>query len=160
MEHIANIISALNNNTFALIVVLLFVVSIWYGTKRGVISFKGKGLEFGIQDRERRILQRQTTYVHAQMDSIANLLNKQHPDFEKYHTFWVCKCVEIEWIRSIHYNHIEDTDGYREDRYEAIKAIVQKKAEKDYFFSPEFEDFLKQHVDTTVKKLTRIRKNG
>lgn len=139
---------------FLAFVILLGVILV----KSGILSFRGKGLVIGVESKERSILQRQTTYVHTQIDAIASRILHDHPEFDKYHTYWVCKCVEIEWIRAIHYNSIHNTDGYIDDRLTQIRAIVQKKSENDFFFSKEFDEFLKEHVKETVIKLENIRR--
>lgn len=159
MEWLVNLINGSNGLLVLLcagFIILLGVILV----QKGILSFQGKGVTLGVQDRERIILQRQTTYIHTQIDAIANKLNKAHPNFDKYRTYWICKCVEIEMIRSIHYNHIEETDGYIQDRITQVLAIVQKKAEEDFFFSKEFEDFIRDIIQTWVRALVVIRRRG
>lgn len=156
MEWLATILTS-GNALVILCFLTLFVVIGVVLLKKGILSFSSKNLQLGIQNKERQVLQRQTTYVHTQIDAIANRLIIEHPEFDKYHTNWICKCVEIEWIRAIHYNHIESTKSYIDDRFIQVRAIVQKKATNQYFFSKEFEDFLRQHIEATVEYLTKVR---
>ena len=55
-------------------------------------------------------------------------------------------------------NHITDTEGYIDDRYETMLTIVQQLAEKDYFWNEEFKKFLKDNTERMVRKLYKIRK--
>ena len=91
------------------------------------------------------------------MQILKNILLKQHPDFEEYKTKWICKCVELEWVRAIQYNHIENTEEYIDDRFETILAIIRKKVDNDYFFTEDFEQFLLQHCRQVIKKFVEIR---
>lgn len=158
MDWLSNILTSANG-VVILVIVLLFASFLMFLAKKGIISFEGKGLKIGdIQYNERIVLQRQTTFVHAQLDAIANRLNIEHPEYDKYKTRWICKCAELEWIRAIQYNNITDTDGYKDDRLTALLALVQKKVDNEYFFGKEFEQFLRNHVDVVVRKLVQIRK--
>lgn len=159
MDWLTNIINGSNGLFVLLFTIIIFFIGIIL-VKKGILSFQGKGVSLGIQNKERVILQRQTTYIHTQVDAIANKLNKQHPTFDKYRTFYICKCIEIEMIRSIHYNHIEDSDGYIDDRFVQLLAIIQKKAEDDFFFTKEFEMFLRDIIQGWVRQLVRIRQKG
>lgn len=160
MEHIAAIFNSINHNGFAVGIIVFIIIAGIYLLKRGYLSINKGSIKLGAGDLERRIIQRQTTFVHGQIDSIGNKLCLDHSDFDRYKTLWICKCVEIEWIRSIHYNHVEDSDGYKDDRFIAIRDIVQKKASNPYFFSTGFEDIIKKHVDEVVKQLVKIRRRG
>lgn len=125
---------------------------------KGKISFKGHGLKIGADETERTILRRQTNYIEHEMDSMASTLLKQHPDFDTWRTKYIVEKVYDEYIRAIHWNHINDSDSYVDDIYGTVLAIIRKRAEKDWFWSTDFENFLKEHTSKMITKLVKIRK--
>lgn len=151
-------ISTLGTNVYALIFVLIVIGIGVLLIKKGVLHIQTKHVKIGQeQEKERDVIRRQTTFIHSQIDAVAAIINKLHPEFDDYRTMYICKCAEIELIRRIHYNHIKDSDGYKDDVFVALLALVQKKADADWFYSKDFEGFLKEFVDKIVKKLVEIR---
>ena len=151
-------ISTLGTNIYVLIFVLIVIVIGVILIKKGVLNIQTKHVKIGQEhEKERDVIRRQTTFVHSQIDAVAAIINKLHPEFDDYRTMYICKCAEIELIRRIHYNHIQDNDGYKDDVFTALLALVQKKADADWFYSRDFEGFLKEFVDKIVKKLVEIR---
>lgn len=151
----ADIIQSLFSNPYLyLATISIFVLLIFTGKLRLNI----KGVKIGSDEKERLVIGRQTRYVENELAAIASTILKEHPDFNPWRTKYICEKVLDEYIRAIYMNHITDSDGYIDDRYETNLAIVQKRVEKDYFWSDEFKKFLRENTEKMVKKLYKIRK--
>lgn len=124
----------------------------------GKLKLSFRGLKIGTDEKERLIIGRQTRYVENELAALASTLLREHPDFDPWRTKYICEKVLDEFVRAIYMNHITDTEGYIDDRYETMLTIVQQLAEKDYFWNEEFKKFLKDNTERMVKKLYKIRK--
>lgn len=151
----ADIIQSLFSNPYLYLATIgIFVLLIFTGK----LKLNIKGVKIGTDEKERLVIGRQTRYVENELAAIASTLLKEHPDFDPWRTKYVCEKVLDEYIRAIYMNHITDSDGYIDDRYETNLAIVQKRVEKNYFWSDEFKKFLRENTEKMVKKLYKIRK--
>lgn len=151
----ADIIQSLFSNPYLYLATIgIFVLLIFTGK----LKLNIKGVKIGTDEKERLVIGRQTRYVENELAAIASTILKKHPDFNPWRTKYVCEKVLDEYVRAIYMNHITDSDGYIDDRYETNLAIVQKRVEKDYFWSDEFKKFLRENTEKMVKKLYKIRK--
>lgn len=151
----ADIIQSLFSNPYLYLATIgIFVLLIFTGK----LKLNIKGVKIGTDEKERLVIGRQTRYVENELAAIASTILKEHPDFDPWRTKYVCEKVLDEYVRAIYMNHITDSDGYIDDRYETNLAIVQKRVEKDYFWSDEFKKFLRENTEKMVKKLYKIRK--
>ena len=150
-----DIIQSLFSNPYLYLATIgIFVLLIFTGK----LKLNIKGVKIGSDEKERLVIGRQTRYVENELAAVASTILKEHPDFDQWRTKYVCEKVLDEYVRAIYMNHITDSDGYIDDRYETILAIVQKRVEKDYFWSDEFKKFLRENTEKMVKKLYKIRK--
>lgn len=155
MEHLSNIIQSLFSNPYLYLITLGILVVL---VITGKLRINVKGIKIGTDEKERLIIGRQTRYVDNELAALASTLLKEHPEFDPWRTKYVCEKVLDEYVRAIYMNHITDTEGYIDDRYETNLAIVQKRVERDYFWSDEFKKFLRDNTEKMVKKLYKIRK--
>lgn len=157
MEHIAGILTALQNNWFALTVLLVLIGLITYGVRKGVVSFNGHGLKVG-QDAaaiESKIRNMQQVYAKALLGStVADL----PAECEKYHKLYVISECLDEVERMIRENHITSDETYIDTEYQIIYNIVLKETSIDFFRSQEFKDYLYDLITKLVKQLEKIRK--
>lgn len=155
MTMTSDIIQSLFSNPYLYLATIgIFVLLIFTGK----LKLNIKGVKIGTDEKERLVIGRQTRYVENELAAIASTILKEHPDFDPWRTKYVCEKVLDEYVRAIYINHITDSDGYIDDRYETNLAIVQKRVEKDYFWSDEFKKFLRENTEKMVKKLYKIRK--
>lgn len=151
----SDIIQSLFSNPYLYLATIgIFVLLIFTGK----LKLNIKGVKIGTDEKERLVIGRQTRYVENELAAIASTILKEHPDFDSWRTKYVCEKVLDEYVRAIYMNHITDSDGYIDDRYETNLAIVQKRVEKDYFWSDEFKKFLRENTEKMIKKLYKIRK--
>lgn len=128
---------------------------LFYMTKKGMLSFKGKGVSLGTADSEAKIRNMQQLYAKALFEGTASDLPEE---CEYYHKrFVISQCLD-EVERMIRENHITDDDCYVETEYQIIYAIVLKYTTIEYFRKPEFKDYLNNLVSRLVTQLVKIRK--
>lgn len=155
MMDISGIISSLFSKPYLYLATLAIVLLLIF---TGKLKLSFRGLKIGTDEKERLIIGRQTRYVENELAALASTLLREHPDFDPWRTKYICEKVLDEFVRAIYMNHITDTEGYIDDRYETILTIVQQLAEKDYFWNEEFKKFLKDNTERMVRKLYKIRK--
>jgi len=128
---------------------------LFYMVKRGLLSFKGKGVTLGGADSEAKIRNMQQLYAKSLFEGTVADLPK---DCEYYHKrFVISQCLD-EVERMIRENHITDDDTYIETEYQIIYSIVLKYTTIDYFRQDDFKEYLRNLVDKLVKQLAKIRK--
>ena len=128
---------------------------LFYMVKKGLLSFKGKGVSLGAADSEAKIRNMQQLYAKALFEGTVSDLPK---DCEYYHKrFVISQCLD-EVERMIRENHITDDDTYIETEYQIIYAIVLKYTAIDHFRKQEFKEYLKNLVSKLVVQLVKIRK--
>ena len=128
---------------------------LFYMVKKGMLSFKGKGVSLGTADSEAKIRNMQQLYAKALFEGTVSDLPKE---CEYYHKrFVISQCLD-EVERMIRENHITDDDTYIETEYQIIYAIVLKYTTIEHFRKQEFKDYLKNLVSKLVVQLVKIRK--
>ena len=160
MEHIAGILTALQNNWFALTVLLVLIGLITYGIRKGVISFNGKGLKVGIQDKERTIIRYQMQYINAVLDgTIKDIPPRLNEGLHHYRTKYIIGKVKDLFEEAIIYNHISGTEDYISIKQELAYNLVIKLTDDDFFKKPAFKDYMYKLVKDIILKLVTIREN-
>jgi len=128
---------------------------LFYMIKKGMLSFRGKGVSLGTADSEAKIRNMQQLYAKALFEGTVSDLPKE---CEYYHKrFVISQCLD-EVERMIRENHITDDDTYIETEYQIIYAIVLKYTVIEHFRKQEFKDYLKNLVSKLVVQLVKIRK--
>ena len=160
MEHIAGILTALQNNWFALAVLILIMFLLTYGVKKGVISFNGKGLKVGIQDKERTIIRYQMQYVNAVLDgTVKDIPVRLNEGLHHYRTKYIIGKVKDLFEEMIVYNHITNSEDYISIKQELAYNLVIKLTDDDFFRKPDFKDYMYKLVKDIILKLVTIREN-
>lgn len=160
MEHIAEILAALQNNWFALTVLLVLIGLITYGVRKGAISFNGKGLKVGIQDKERTIIRYQMQFVNAKLDgTVKDIPVRLNEGLHHYRTKYIIGKVKDLFEEMIIYNHISNTEDYISIKQELAYNLVIKLTDDEFFRKPEFKDYMDKLVRDIILKLVTIREN-
>lgn len=128
---------------------------LFYMVKRGMLSFKGKGISLGTADSESKIRNMQQIYAKSLFESTISDLPK---DCDYYHKrFVISQCLD-EVERMIRENHITSDDCYIETEFQVIYNIVILNTSTEYFRSDVFKKYLRDLVVKLVKQLEMIRK--
>ena len=149
-------ISTLGTNIPALIFAGLFIILLIYAIKKGIISFKGHGLQVGnTADSEAKIRNMQLVYAKSLFESTANDMPQT---CEFYHKMYVISQCLDEVERMIRENHISSDETYIETEFQIIYNIVLKYTTIDYFRADGFQAYLRNLITKLVKQLEAIRK--
>lgn len=128
---------------------------LFYMVKRGMLSFKGKGVTVGGADSESKIRNMQQVYAKSLFESTISDLPEE---CEYYHKrFVISQCLD-EVERMIRENHITSDECYVETEFQIIYNIVILNTSIDYFRSDDFKNYLRGLVCKLIKQLENIRK--
>jgi hypothetical protein len=128
---------------------------LFYMVKKGMLSYKGKGVTVGKADSESKIRNMQQTYAKSLFESTISDLPKE---CEYYHKrFVISQCLD-EVERMIRENHITSDDCYIDTEFQIIYNIVILNTSMDYFRTEAFKEYLRDLVCKLVKQLENIRK--
>ena len=128
-------------------------------SKTGLISFKGKGLRIGSDEKELTIVRNQIQWAHLYiMSRKGKLINENSSEFTKI----ICENIlekvydkVIEWIT---FNHINSSNTYVEIKQSEIKCLVYSLVVSETFKTPEFEQRMNGWVKEVILNLITIRK--
>lgn len=128
---------------------------LFYMVKKGMLSFKGKGVTLGGAESESKIRNMQQIYAKSLFESTISDLPKECDYYHK--RFVISQCLD-EVERMIRENHITSDDCYIETEFQVIYDIVILNTSTDYFRSDEFKKYLRDLIIKLVKQLENIRK--
>ena len=155
--NVSGIIAAISGNWAVVVIVLLVLISVIISVKKGWISFQGKGLSVGIQDKERDIIRSQIQYINTRLDGTIRDLPQSLIEGPKYYrTKYIISKVKDVFEESIIYNHIKD-GIYITLKQEIIYNTILDLTEDEYFKKPEFKEYLYKLVEDLYKRLLDIR---
>ena len=157
-ESIKEILTSPNAWMFLLFVSFaLFVLNRM--AKSGLLSFKGKGLRFGSDEKELTIIRNQTQWAHLYIISIkGKLIDENSSELTRV----ICENIlekvydkVIEWITL---NHINSSNSYLEIKQSEIKCLIYSLVISEEFKTPEFETRMNGWVKEVILNLINIRK--
>lgn len=156
MDWFTNIVNGQNFIPASIVLVVILCIGIVL-VKKGILSFNGKGLSIGIQEKERMIIQNQLEYTHTMIEgTIANL-----PEgLDKTHAKYIFGRVEYVLTSAIALNHMTTNPSYIRIKQELVYNTVLKRTTNPYFKTPEFKDYCFKFVENLIKQLITIRENG
>lgn len=137
----------------ALVVLLAVLV------KKGLISFKGKGLKVGNNDTgdtERNIIRSQMQYVKSAISDFYDEI----PNFEgrdEWRLRFICEKIVSIFTDIISLNHISREHIYTEMKQAAIWAVIVNNSESDVIISDEFKAIVYSKTAEILDKLVSIR---
>lgn len=158
MDQLAAIVNG-NNGVFALIIlsfVLLFVI---IGIKKGLISFKGKGLNIGDHiSGTSRIKQLQWDYLQAETEiALRNLPEEYLQEPKKWRTHYVVGKYRDILEQAIIMNNIITDDEYIESKQALAYSAILKATVDPYFKSEDFRKFTFDLTEKIIKQFYKIK---
>lgn len=162
MEKLANGLKEIltSANAWMFLLFLAFAIFILVKmSKSGLISFKGKGLRIGSDERELSIVRNQTQWAHLYiMSRKGKLIDENSSELTRV----ICENIlekvydkVIEWIT---FNHINSSNSYVEIKQSEIKCLVYSLVISEEFKTPEFETRMNGWVREVILNLINIRK--
>ena len=158
VESLKDILTSANAWMFFLFLVFAIFIIVKM-SKSGLISFKGKGLRIGSDERELTIVRNQTQWAHLYiMSRKGKLIDEDSTELTKV----ICENIlekvydkVIEWIT---FNHINSSNTYVEIKQSEIKCLVYSLVVSETFKTPEFEQRMNGWVKEVILNLITIRK--
>ena len=147
-------------NAWMFLLFLVFAIFILVKmSKSGLISFKGKRLRIGSDERELTIIRNQTQWAHLYiMSRKGKLIDENSSELTRV----ICENIlekvydkVIEWIT---FNHITFSNSYIEIKQSEIKCLVYSLVISEDFKTPEFEQRMNGWVREVILNLINIRK--
>ena len=137
----------------ALIVILAVLA------KRGLLSFKGKGLRVGNVDNtetERNIIRSQILYVKSAISDFYDEI----PNFDgrnEWKLRFICEKIVSIFMDIICLNHISRERIYTEMKQASVWAVIVSNTESDVITSDEFKEIVYSKTTEILDKLISIR---
>jgi len=127
--------------------------------KAGLISFKGKGLKIGSDEKELTIIRNQIQWAHLYvMSRKGKLIEENSSELTKVLCENILEKVYDKIIEWITFNHINSSNSYIEIKQSEIKCLVYSLIISEEFKTPEFETRMNGWVREVIFNLINIRK--
>lgn len=158
MEWLASVLN--NPNSWkSFIFFFITLITLIILVKKGIISFKGKGLTVGNNDEreiERTIIRSQIQYVKSAVSDFYDDI----PSFEgrdEWRLRYICEKIISVFTDIISFNHISKEKIYTEMKQTSIWAVIINNTTSDIMTSDEFKDTVYAKTEEILDKLISIR---
>lgn len=158
MEWLASILN--NPNSWkSFIFFFITLITLIILVKKGIISFKGKGLTVGNNDErdiERTIIRSQIQYVKSAVSDFYDDI----PDFpgrDEWRLKYICERIISVFTDIISFNHISKEKIYTEMKQASIWAVIINNTAADIMTSDEFKNVVYAKTEEILDKLISIR---
>ena len=158
MEWLASILN--NPNSWkSFIFFFITLITLIILVKKGIISFKGKGLTVGNNDErdiERTIIRSQIQYVKSAVSDFYDDI----PNFEgrdEWRLRYICERIISVFTDVISFNHISREKIYTEMKQASIWAVIINNTASDIMTSDEFKNVVYAKTAEILDKLISIR---
>lgn len=132
--------------------VILFAILV----KKGLISFKGKGLKVGNSDTERTIIRNQIMFVKTEISDFYNKV----PDFEGRDEwrlkYTMEKCLDV-LVDAISLNHLTLEPVYVNLKCRAVWDEVLQNSDNTNILTDDFKKVVYDETKHIIEKLIEIR---
>lgn len=135
----------------------MLVALLAFLAKKGIISFKGKGLNIGSAENERIIVRQQIEFCKTQTETMANYIISSYKDADEWRIKYICELVYDIWIEAISYNHITKDSFYIQNKFEKVWAVILKETFTETFSSEEFKKIAFDECKKVVERLVDIK---
>ena len=158
MENISEIVNG-NNGIPVLVFVALVLMGLYWTAKRGLISFKGKGLSVGqTRENELRIVREQLQAMEGMADASINYLPEElRTGCSYYRVKYVIAKFKDLMEQCIIYNHITKDPMYIKLKQDAAYNIIMKLTDDKFFRAPEFKAYLNDLVKSILETCVDVR---
>lgn len=159
MEWLASVLTSSNAIPIIIIVVLLVVI-IAILAKKGIVSFKGKGLTVGNgndeRDIERTIIRSQIQYVKSAVSDFYDDI-PDFPNRDEWRLKYICERIISVFTNIISFNHISREKIYTEMKQSEIWAVIINNTASEIMTSDEFKNIVYTKTAEILDKLISIR---
>ena len=155
MEWLVDLINSSNAIPIIIIAVLLVVI-IAILAKKGIVSFKGKGLTVGNNETERTIIRNQIMFVNTEISDFYSKIPFFDGRDEWRLKFIMEKCLDV-FVDAISLNHITLEPMYIELKCRAVWDEVLQNADNPTILSDDFKKTIYDETKKIIEKLISIR---
>ena len=159
MEWLASVLTS-NNAIPIIIIAVLLVVIIAILAKKGIVSFKGKGLTVGNgndeRDIERTIIRSQIQYVKSAVSDFYDDI-PDFPERDEWRLKYICERIISVFTNIISFNHISREKIYTEMKQSEIWAVIINNTASEIMTSDEFKNVVYTKTAEILDKLISIR---
>ena len=158
MEWLASILNNPNSwKSFIFFFITLIILIIL--VKKGIISFKGKGLTVGNNDErdiERTIIRSQIQYVKSAVSDFYDDI-PDFPNRDEWRLKYICERIISVFTNIISFNHISREKIYTEMKQSEIWAVIINNTTAEIMTSDEFKNVVYTKTAEILDKLISIR---
>ena len=155
MEWLVDLINSSNAIPIIIIAILLIVI-IAILAKKGIVSFKGKGLTVGNNETERTIIRNQIMFVNTEISDFYNKIPLFDGRDEWRLKFIMEKCLDV-FVDAISLNHITLEPMYVELKCRAVWNEVLQNSDNPNILSDDFKKTIYDETKKIIEKLISIR---
>ena len=155
MEWLASVLTSSNAIPIIIIAVLLVVI-IAILAKKGIVSFKGKGLTVGNNETERTIIRNQIMFVNTEISDFYSKIPFFDGRDEWRLKFIMEKCLDV-FVDAISLNHITLEPMYIELKCRAVWDEVLQNSDNPNILSDDFKKTIYDETKKIIEKLIDIR---
>ena len=155
MEWLVDLINSSNAIPIIIIAILLIVI-IAILAKKGIVSFKGKGLTVGNNETERTIIRNQIMFVNTEISDFYNKIPLFDGRDEWRLKFIMEKCLDV-FVDAISLNHITLEPMYIELKCRAVWDEVLQNSDNPNILSDDFKKTIYDETKKIIEKLISIR---
>ena len=155
MEWLVDLINSSNAIPIIIIAILLIVI-IAILAKKGIVSFKGKGLTVGNNETERTIIRNQIMFVNTEISDFYNKIPLFDGRDEWRLKFIMEKCLDV-FVDAISLNHITLEPMYVELKCRAVWDEVLQNSDNPNILSDDFKKTIYDESKKIIEKLISIR---
>lgn len=155
MDWLVNILN--NENSWkSFIFFFITLITLIILVKKGIISFKGKGLTVGNNETERNIIRNQIMFCKTEISDFYSKI----PNFDgrdNWRLMYIMeKCLDV-FIDAISLNHITTEPVYMELKCRAVWNEVLQNADNPNILTDDFKKVIYDETERIIKKLIEIR---
>ena len=158
MEWLASVLN--NPNSWkSFIFFFITLITLIILVKKGIISFKGKGLTVGNNDErdiERTIIRSQIQYVKSAVSDFYDDI-PDFPNRDEWRLKYICERIISVFTDIISFNHISKEKIYTEMKQASIWAVIINNTAADIMTSYEFKNVVYAKTEEILDKLISIR---
>lgn len=158
MEWLVNILN--NPNSWkSFIFFFITLITLIILVKKGIISFKGKGLTVGNNDErdiERTIIRSQIQYVKSAVSDFYDDI-PDFPERNEWRLRYICEKIVSVFTDIISFNHISKEKIYTEMKQASIWEVIINNTTASIMTSDEFKDVVYTKTEEILDKLISIR---
>lgn len=149
-------ISKLGTTPLTLLFAAGLIICVIVMIKKGIISFKGKGLTVGNNETERTIIRNQIMFVNTEISDFYSKIPFFDGRDEWRLKFIMEKCLDV-FVDAISLNHITLEPMYIELKCRAVWDEVLQNSDNPTILSDDFKKTIYDETKNIIEKLISIR---